>query len=53
MDFFLTEFLNILNLIFSIVILIVVIKISYIIMKLPLKDKSDETQKIKDTLTNK
>ncbi|WGS64077.1 hypothetical protein [Marinitoga aeolica] len=53
MDFFLTGFLNILNLIFSIVILIVVIKLSYIIMKLPLKNKSDENHKIKDNLANK
>lgn len=34
----------------SSVILIAIIKLSYIVIKLPLKNKNDETQKIKDKL---
>ncbi|MBM7559492.1 hypothetical protein [Marinitoga litoralis] len=51
MDSFLTSFISILNLIFSIAIFIVVIKLSYIVMKLPLKSKINEEKK--DNLSNK
>ena len=49
MDFGLTTFINILNLVFSIVILFVVIKLSYVVMKLPLKnDRKNDEQKNRD-----
>ncbi|AEX85932.1 hypothetical protein Marpi_1538 [Marinitoga piezophila KA3] len=42
MDFNFTSFINILNLLFSIVILVAIIKLSYIVMKLPLKNENNK-----------